>query len=266
MSEEKIEQTDDEAEREAFNNEIDEVEFEAEEPEIEVEPKVEPKAEEPPWAKIENRLRTMEGRFGSINSTVNTLTSEIHKIAASSKDGPTKKEVDDAVASGSLAALAEEYPDIGGKMLEMDGRFQAQLDELKKTKPVTFDEKEVRQKAMMDYHYMNKEMVVKGEDGEEIREPADWEKMLGSKEFGQWFAEQDPKTQELAQSPYARDAMKLLDSYLGLDNDPPVSDRNQRRLQAAVSPSKTRASSGSGVPTEQEAFNKAFKTGKLSSA
>lgn len=205
---------------------------------------------------INDSIRRLDGRYGSINSRVDNLI-KTSKDAAPAGESPSGQQIKDALKDGDkMGALREQYPDWAEAF---DESLEAMGSHIMQKIPRA----EALAEEVVEIVTMN------------IQRPG-WKQEINSPEFVEWFQKQDEETRALAESKSSADALALLEKWdqnvaNAADGKAlsPSEDggekQNQRanaaaqRLRAAVSPTK----GAGGRPTaesEQQAFERAFNS------
>ena len=240
----------------------------AEKPAVEPAPPEEPvKAEAKPTkeeqpdqvARLEQRLRAVEGRNGTLISQHKQMTDEIARLKAPEKQEkePTLAEMMTAAMAGGekLKNLQEEFPEFAGALSEQSRIFADSVDQrltairAEAGDRVTKTEAsrmvaEARQLAQLDIRYPG------------------WEETCASQQFVTWFQQQDGETKGLAASDDAKDAMKLLEKYnKGLTPvEHPNTIKPRDRLSSAIPATSGARGQVQKQTTEEEEFEAGFRS------
>lgn len=256
------------------------------EPEAKVEPpkkeeKIEPQTPPDPIAqlradldkrlgfidKLPDRLRNIEGHIGGITSTLKAAATAAKEVKSEGGEAPTKTEITLAAASSAKwKQLKEDFPDWAEAM---DERFAEIAKVIPKPAPPvdvaalqtqiggaltqTFEQRVSAAEARADAARELARVDLK-HDG--------WEETVNTPEFKTWFETQAPDVKALADSPKAKDAIRMLDLYQGARaaalKAQQKKQQNEERLRNAVTPQGAPAAQTAAID-DNDAFEMGFK-------
>lgn len=208
-------------------------------------------------AKVEQRVKSMEGRFGSLHKK---MLGELKALEEARKAGvaaPTQAQVKAAGESKAKEAeLRAEFPEYFEFVDRQVADVRAAIPDAAKIA------EQAVEKARAEW--VNDLIEERHED---------WQTTVASKDFKAWYEKfpEDSEERRLGRSSKPRDAIKLLDRFAARVDDsghatgapppePPPDTTSKRRLEDAVP-----ATSGGGtnrrdrVPSEEEAFAAGFR-------
>jgi len=205
---------------------------------------------------LHKRVDQVDGNTRATSGRVSALQSAIEKGNAASvragTDAPSGEQIAQALHDpDAFKQLKEDFPDFAGPVEREFAAIRADLAKLSKPaeqQQVNVEEIEQRatQKALRTFR----------EETVEDAHPG-WRESVKSKEFKDWLPKQSEDVKALAASDRPRDAIKLLNVYAEHYRK---AARNQRRLEAAVSPKGAAPVTKSGI-SDEEAFMRGFNNG-----
>lgn len=213
--------------------------------------------------RMTKRMRNIEGTFGGFKSEIMNALAARDETKATGAEAPTAAAITAAAGSSEkLEALKGEFPEWSDALDEQVGAMEARL--------VDRFNPEGIQKGVADglTTQMNEAL---GNSATRLRQVLrvdlahpDWEDTINTPGFKDWMPTQTEEIQALANSPMARDAIKLLDMYSDTtktaDKKAEAEDKKaaaQARLAAAVTPTRG-GTVAQGGPTEEDDFIAAF--------
>ena len=215
-------------------------------------------------AQIDHRLKSAEGRWASVTKSLDELKTAAKAAATSVADAPTQAQIDKAALDTERwKTIREQFPEWAEAMDERntisEKRFEDKIAAVRAAQqPV--DVAKIRGEVVAEMQAHTDVLV------EEARQKArldakyeDWEGMCATAQFKTWLAKQPAEAKALADSPRAKDAMKLLDSFVAADAAAKKREQeeNQKRLKGAIQPK------GTATPPlstdENDAFESSFK-------
>lgn len=165
-------------------------------------------------ARLENRLRRVEGQYGGINSTLGQMRREITEglktvvDKTTAKEQPTAQQIADASVSGpKWNALKEDFPDWADAIEE-------RLGGIKPPEPAaTIDIEALRAEFRAELQQELSSRDKQAEVRYVTRVHPNWRDEVASTEFQAWKSAQPPDIQALAASDSADDAISMLDRW-----------------------------------------------------
>jgi hypothetical protein len=225
-------------------------------------------AEDDRLTKLEHRLRSVEGRNGTLLAQNKQLTQRIE--AMTSRQDPKQPSVTDmlsAAMSGGqkLKDLKREFPEFAEAMDEQARMFGESVDrhlsDMRQQAAAAGDRvsrddaaqmmREARQLARIDSKYPG------------------WERTCQTQEFVSWYGTQDDGTKALAQSEEAEDAIELLDRYAtamqqaGLTApNRNVSSTGKDRLKGAITATSSASRAAPRGSSDEDDFEAGFRSAR----
>lgn len=209
---------------------------------------------------VSNRLRNIEGHIGGLTSQTKeikaALTAAKTAAVAAGGDTPTDAQVAAATTGEKWKQMKEDFPEWADAMEERIGSIRGSavdVDGIAKKVTEGFApalagvEMRARQFARVDMVH------------------EDWENTVNTPEFSTWLQGQPDDIKALSSSAFAKDAIKLLNTYADHSKPkdtpaaPPAKLTPQDRLATAVTPTRGNGQPIRTEPTEQEAAAAAFK-------
>lgn len=220
-------------------------------------PAVEPDSLQAKYDQLQNRVRNMEGKNGTLNAQLKTLMeTSRQEVKENEEPAPTKTQINAALQDGEkFKALQVEFPEWAEALEETTALTEKRmLDKLpdmaafetKMQGSMTEMFSEARAMARIDIKY------------------PEWENTVRTREFAAALDTASDEIKTLADSEDANDAIKLLDWFEetkspAADIELEQSTRSKKRLEAAVTPTKSRAKPRQTGLSEEEEFSRAFK-------
>lgn len=188
---------------------------------------------------IDQRLRSAEGRIGSVQQAVFEQRKAAEEAAKRVKDAPTKEQMAQAAKSDKAwEDLKEEFPGWGEALHDELASVRQAAEALKQ------DIETLRTMqnsgSQHDVEKLQREIDVKLVS---VKHPG-WQQTVKSDEFGQWLQAQDQAVQQTFL--YATDPVEciaVLDAFAGSNTEGSaqgITASRQRRLEAATTVSKGR--------------------------
>ena len=186
---------------------------------------------------IDQRLRSAEGRIGSVQQAVFEQRQAAEEAARRVKDAPTKEQMAQAAKSArAWEDLKEEFPGWGEALHDELASVRQAAEALKQ------DIETLRTMqnsgSQHDVEKLQREIDVKLVS---VKHPG-WQQTVKSDEFGQWLQAQDQAVQQTFL--YATDPVEciaVLDAFAKGNSSQDVASSRQRRLEAATTVSKGRS-------------------------
>ena len=189
---------------------------------------------------IDQRLRSAEGRIGSVQQAVFEQRQAAEEAARRVKDAPTKEQMAQAAKSDKAwEDLKEEFPGWGEALHDELASVRQAAEALKQ------DIETLRTMqnsgSQHDVEKLQRETDVKLVS---VKHPG-WQQTVKSDEFGQWLQAQDQAVQQTFL--YATDPVEciaVLDAFAGSNTEggaQGITASRQRRLEAATTVSKGRS-------------------------
>ena len=189
---------------------------------------------------IDQRLRSAEGRIGSVQQAVFEQRKAAEEAAKRVKDAPTKEQMAQAAKSDKAwEDLKEEFPGWGEALHDELTSVRQAAEALKQ------DIETLRTMqnsgSQHDVEKLQREIDVKLVS---VKHPG-WQQTVKSDEFGQWLQAQDQAVQQTFL--YATDPVEciaVLDAFAGSNTEggaQGITASRQRRLEAATTVSKGRS-------------------------
>lgn len=218
---------------------------------------VEPQ-EDDKFQELENRLstrmRNIEGHFGGLKSQITAALEARQETQASGGEAPTQRAIQEASkSSAKLDALKADFPEWGEAL---DEQF-ADLEERVTAKVGNTGELETNLTQRLDQAVEMSGTRLR----EIIRVDAaypDWEDTIETDKFSGWKAGQSQEVQDLADSPRAADAIKMLRMYDEYLERTAKKQAQTQRLEEAVMPTRGGTSQRAVGTTDEEDFLAAF--------
>lgn len=208
-------------------------------------------------AKVEQRVKSMEGRFGSLHKKMLAELKSLEEARKAGVAAPTQAQVK---AAGESKAKEDELRAEFPEYFEFVDR---QMADVRAAIP---DPEKIAEQAVAKARaeWVNDLIEERHED---------WQETVASAKFKAWYEKfpEDSEERRLGRSSKPRDAIKLLDRFAARVDDsehatgapppePPPDTSSNRRLEDAVP-----ATRGGGtnrrdrVPSEEEAFRQGFR-------
>lgn len=208
------------------------------------EPEVEQDGAEPadPWEGIpdvvKKQFETLQSRVSTVDSLaeklkqaegrIGYLQSQAAKAAKAAEENPTPKNIEAAKKSTEKwEKLSKELPEITEAVQEI---LEAQKDARPKFNPDPINKEIAELRLKLD-----KELRQTQLDFLSYRHP-DWEAKHSSTEFQTWLQAQSDEIKNASMSPYARDAIKVLDEFdktTKKQSPAVIADKRKQRLEQA---------------------------------
>ena len=186
---------------------------------------------------IDQRLRSAEGRIGSVQQAVFEQRQAAEEAARRVKDAPTKEQMAQAAKSDKAwEDLKEEFPGWGEALHDELASVRQAAEALKQ------DIETLRTMqnsgSQHDVEKLQREIDVKLVS---VKHPG-WQKTVQSEEFGQWLQGQDQAVQQkFLNSTDPVECIEVLDAFAKGNSSQDVASSRQRRLEAATTVSKGRS-------------------------
>lgn len=186
---------------------------------------------------IDQRLRSAEGRIGSVQQAVFEQRKAAEEAAKRVKDAPTKEQMAQAAKSDKAwEDLKEEFPGWGEALHDELASVRQAAEALKQ------DIETLRTMqnsgSQHDVEKLQREIDVKLVS---VKHPG-WQKTVQSEEFGQWLQGQDQAVQQkFLNSTDPVECIEVLDAFAKGNSSQDVASSRQRRLEAATTVSKGRS-------------------------
>lgn len=186
---------------------------------------------------IDQRLRSAEGRIGSVQQAVFERRKAAEEAAKRVKDAPTKEQMAQAAKSDKAwEDLKEEFPGWGEALHDELASVRQAAEALKQ------DIETLRTMqnsgSQHDVEKLQREIDVKLVS---VKHPG-WQQTVKSDEFGQWLQGQDSDMQQkFLNSTDPVECIEVLDAFAKGNSSQDVASSRQRRLEAATTVSKGRS-------------------------
>ncbi len=186
---------------------------------------------------IDQRLRSAEGRIGSVQQAVFEQRKAAEEAAKRVKDAPTKEQMAQAAKSDKAwEDLKEEFPGWGEALHDELASVRQAAEALKQ------DIETLRTMqnsgSQHDGEKLQREVDVKLVS---VKHPG-WQQTVKSDEFGQWLQGQDSDMQQkFLNSTDPVECIEVLDAFAKGNSSQDVASSRQRRLEAATTVSKGRS-------------------------
>lgn len=186
---------------------------------------------------IDQRLRSAEGRIGSVQQAVFEQRKAAEEAAKRVKDAPTKEQMAQAAKSDKAwEELKEEFPGWGEALHDELASVRQAAEALKQ------DIETLRTMqnsgSQHDVEKLQREVDVKLVS---VKHPG-WQQTVKSDEFGQWLQGQDSDMQQkFLNSTDPVECIEVLDAFAKGNSSQDVASSRQRRLEAATTVSKGRS-------------------------
>lgn len=186
---------------------------------------------------IDQRLRSAEGRIGSVQQAVFEQRQAAEEAARRVKDAPTKEQMAQAAKSDKAwEDLKEEFPGWGEALHDELASVRQAAEALKQ------DIETLRTMqnsgSQHDVEKLQREIDVKLVS---VKHPG-WQQTVKSDEFGQWLQGQDSDMQQkFLNSTDPVECIEVLDAFAKGNSSQDVASSRQRRLEAATTVSKGRS-------------------------
>ena len=186
---------------------------------------------------IDQRLRSAEGRIGSVQQAVFEQRKAAEEAAKRVKDAPTKEQMAQAAKSDKAwEDLKEEFPGWGEALHDELASVRQAAEALKQ------DIETLRtiqnSGSQHDVEKLQREIDVKLVS---VKHPG-WQQTVKSDEFGQWLQGQDSDMQQkFLNSTDPVECIEVLDAFAKGNSSQDVASSRQRRLEAATTVSKGRS-------------------------
>lgn len=215
-----------------------------------------------------DKLNSLPGAVDKLAGHLGGLKRDLATALATAKaaateagaETPTDKQVQAALSNPEAwKQLKEDFPDWAGPV---EAEFTALRAEIAKQKPAV-DVDAIKKDVAGTVNTLVSQGVDEAEERAFLRlKHPGWKQTVKTKEFTDWFKAQSAEIQALGDSKLADDAIKVFDSYT--EHQKKVQDaaaarqRNQRRLESAVTPRGTSHPVSTGI-SDEEAFARGFK-------
>ena len=186
---------------------------------------------------IDQRLRSAEGRIGSVQQAVFEQRKAAEEAAKRVKDAPTKEQMAQAAKSDKAwEDLKEEFPGWGEALHDELASVRQAAEALKQDiETLRTMQNSGRQH---DVEKLQREIDVKLVS---VKHPG-WQQTVKSDEFGQWLQGQDSDMQQkFLNSTDPVECIEVLDAFAKGNSSQDVASSRQRRLEAATTVSKGRS-------------------------
>lgn len=180
------------------------------------------------FTQTKSDFKAAQGRIGAMQREL-----DVAKQATAQTQAQKPSEAQIAAAAKSpekWEAMKADFPEWGEAIESM---VESRLGAIKPQAAPTLDMSEIDRRVGEAVARERRERV---EEYVEDRHPG-WKRKVNAPEFGTWFDLQPPEIKNLAQSPNARDAVRLLDLFKEHNEAPAANvqqDRKQRLQQAAT--------------------------------
>lgn len=258
------------------NDELEEDEPEGEEDEEVKEDVSEPASQEEPISTVtiskkeydglQSRVRNIEGRFGTMNAQMQKMLDAQKSVQSSGGDAPSSQQINSAkISSEKFKRLKEDFPEWAEAMEE---ELNLRTENIKSSIPrapdlnnyISRDDAqdlvgESRKLAYLDLKYSN------------------WENEVRTNDFRMWYLSQDDNMKALADSTDVNDSAKMLEAYFSFRHESEnntqnrelekmnvVKQKNQKRLESGISPTKSSAALSKRTSSEEEDFEEGFNS------
>lgn len=198
---------------------------------------------------IDQRLRSAEGRIGSVQQAVFEQRKAAEEAAKRVKDAPTKEQMAQAAKSDKAwEDLKEEFPGWGEALHDELASVRQAAEALKQ------DIETLRTMqnsgSQHDVEKLQREIDVKLVS---VKHPG-WRQTVKSDEFGQWLQGQDSDMQQkFLNSTDPVECIEVLDAFAKGNSSQDVASSRQRRLEAATTVSKGRSAQTKNLANVTEA-------------
>jgi predicted RNA-binding protein with RPS1 domain len=218
----------------------------------------EPDSLQAKYDQLQTRVRNMEGKNGTLNAQLKTLMeTSRQEVKGNEEPAPTKTQINAALQDGEkFKALREEFPEWAEALEETTALTEKRLaDKL----PDMGAFKTEMQGSMSNMFNEARAMA-----RIDIKYP-EWENTVRTREFAAALDTASDEIKTLADSEDANDAIKLLDWFEetkspAAEIESEQSTRSRKRLEAAVTPTKSRAKPRQTGLSEEEEFSSAFNS------
>lgn len=203
-----------------------------------------PKAQADPWKDgFEKRMRNIEGHIGGLKSMMEKGFAAAKATAAAGADAPTDKQITQAHTPEKWKQLKEDFP----QWAEAVEEFVASRPAPKVDAP-KFDADSFR-KQMFEELVQPALRVTALEARESAKldlKHEGWEERVGSAEFSGWLETQPEDVKKLIESPYFKDADRVLVAFGEFQKAQAEKQRKRDRLETAA---PVQGSGQGGPPT-----------------
>jgi hypothetical protein len=163
---------------------------------------------------LKKRLRTSEGRYGTLHRDLNALKEELR--AKEAAKAPEK-----APVYAKREELRDEFPEYAEGLDELDSTVRAELAEIKEK----LSSGAITQEDAEEEKFFAEERAV-------LRSAhPDWQKIRTDPDFAPWVRAQDDEVQTLAASDYGVDAAKVISLYKESKMTQEEASQKQSRLE-----------------------------------
>ena len=212
---------------------------------------------------IDQRLRSAEGRIGSVQQAVFEQRQAAEEAARRVKDAPTKEQMAQAAKSErAWEDLKDEFPEFSEALHDEITSMRKAAEELKQ------DIEALR--AMQDGGGQQQNMAQLQREIDvklvSVKHPG-WQQTVKSDEFGQWLQGQDQAVQQTflhATDPV--ECIAVLDAFSGSNaegNAQDIAASRQRRLEAATTVNKGRSTQTKNPANMTDAEYRAYVAKKI---
>lgn len=177
-----------------------------------------------------HQVKSAEGRMAAIQREYEQSRRAAAQLAPDAQ--PTQAQVNQAAQTpAKWAALKEDFPEWGEAVEEL---LHTKLTQVNPAQ--TFTPDDVARIVQQNADAVRFEMMQKLEEVRVDAKHDNWRNEVNTTEFAQWLAVQPIEVKQLTQSPYASDAIALLDLYQTAKAKPVAHIRQEReqRLAAAA--------------------------------
>ena len=208
---------------------------------------------------IDQRLRSAEGRIGSVQQAVFEQRQAAEEAARRVKDAPTKEQIAQAAKSDKAwEDLKEEFPGWGEALHDELASVRQAAEALKQ------DIETLRTMqnsgSQHDVEKLQREIDVKLVS---VKHPG-WQQTVKSDEFGQWLQGQDSDMQQkFLNSTDPVECIEVLDAFAKGNSSQDVASSRQRRLEAATTVSKGRSAQTKNPANMTEAEYRAHEAKEI---
>jgi len=221
------------------------------------------------------RLRNIEGHIGGLNSKIDQALSRAQvRTERGGGDSPSAAQISAALKDpDAWKNLMEEFPDFAGPV-------EAELKDIRTALAALSSQSSPAHQGLSaddvariaDERFEARRVQDAHETIEEKH--AGWQTTVATKEFATWLEDQPKATRDLAASPRAKDAIKLLDTFKARnesanqtaeeerarrEKEEAARRRRQTRLETAVTPKGGAQVAGQSGMSDDEALEYGFR-------
>ena len=191
---------------------------------------------------IDQRLRSAEGRIGSVQQAVFEQRKAAEEAAKRVQDAPTKEQMAKAAKSErAWEDLKEEFPGWSEALHDEITGMRKTADALKQDLEALRSMQQAGGGQQQDVTRLQREIDVKLVS---VKHPG-WQKIVQGEEFGQWLQGQDQAVQQtFLNSTDPVECIAVLDAFTGSNaggNAHDIAASRQRRLESAATVNKGRS-------------------------